>query len=111
MKHTEKKGEAYREDPREQVFNALARSKRIRIIELLEEGEKSISDLLPVLGVDQSAISRHLSILRNAGLITGRKRGVNVFFSIRDDRVLELIKLATAIVRERNERLLESLKR
>jgi ArsR family transcriptional regulator len=104
------KNNGYREDPREAVFNALARSKRIQILELLKEGEKSISDLLPILGIDQSAISRHLSILRNAGLIRGRKQGVNVYFSISDERVLKLLELATEIVRERNKRLLESLK-
>ncbi len=100
----------YREDPRETVFNALARSTRLQILELLRDGEKSISELSPRLGIDQSAISRHLSILRNAGIIRGRKQGVNVYFSIADERVLKMVELATEIVKERNKRLLESLK-
>lgn len=98
------------EDPREDVFEALAHYRRILIVELLKEGRKCASELIPALGIDQSAVSRHLSILKKAGLIVARKEGVNVYFSIADKRVFKLLELATEIARDRNVKILERLK-
>ncbi len=87
-------------DPRSRLFMALASDQRLKILELLREGEKSSSDLIEALGLDPSVVSRHLMMLRNLGLVKARKEGVAMFFSIADDRVLQLIELATQIIRD-----------
>jgi len=98
------------DDPRVEIFEAFSHFRRIMILELLKEGEKCASDLIPPLGIDQSAVSRHLAILRKAGLITSTKRGVNVYFSIADERVLKVLELVTGIARDKNVKILEKLK-
>jgi ArsR family transcriptional regulator len=58
------------------VFNALADETRLRILNLLSEGELCVCDLMNVLKEPQSKVSRHLAYLRQAGLVEGRKEGL-----------------------------------
>ena len=58
------------------VFNAFADETRLRIMNLLGEGELCVCDLMRVLNEPQSKISRHLAYLRRAGLVQGRKQGL-----------------------------------
>jgi len=58
------------------VFNALADETRLRILNLLHEGELCVCDVMRVLNVPQSKVSRHLAYLRRAGLVKARKEGL-----------------------------------
>ena len=58
------------------VFNALADETRLRILNLLNEGELCVCDLMRVLKEPQSKVSRHLAYLRRSGLVQGRKDGL-----------------------------------
>jgi ArsR family transcriptional regulator len=58
------------------LFNALADETRLRILNLLNEGELCVCDLMKVLKEPQSKISRHLAYLRQAGLVQGRREGL-----------------------------------
>ena len=60
----------------ESIFNALADETRLRILNLLNEGELCVCDLMQVLKEPQSKISRHLAYLRRTGLVQGRKEGL-----------------------------------
>ncbi len=84
-------------DPRSRFFMALASDHRVKIIEALKDGEKSSAELISLLGLDPSVVSRHLMMLRNVGIVYGRKEGVTMYFNLSDKRVLKLIDLATQI--------------
>jgi DNA-binding transcriptional ArsR family regulator len=72
-------------------FQALADPTRIRLLDTLcVRGEASVQDLTEVVGSTQQNVSRHLGVLRDAGLVRRRKAGNFAYYSIRDDRVLEL---------------------
>jgi ArsR family transcriptional regulator len=58
------------------LFNALADETRLRILNLLAEGELCVCDLMKILGEPQSKVSRHLAYLRRTGLVQGRKDGL-----------------------------------
>jgi len=60
----------------QKVFTALADETRLRILNLLNEGELCVCDIIKVLKEPQSKISRHLAYLRSAGLVQGRKEGL-----------------------------------
>ena len=60
----------------QKVFSALADKTRLRILNLLREGELCVCDLIGILKEPQSKISRHLAYLRRSGLVTGRKEGL-----------------------------------
>ncbi|GAB4346155.1 MAG: metalloregulator ArsR/SmtB family transcription factor [Desulfobulbaceae bacterium] len=63
-------------------FKALAEPVRLRILALLLHGERCVCELMDVLDMPQSTVSRHLAYLRNAGLIVGRRNGVWMYYRL-----------------------------
>lgn len=68
---------------------ALADDTRQKILEMLLEGEKCVSDIVNAFNVSQPTISHHLNILRQFGMVTSRKEGKLVFYAINRDNVVE----------------------
>ena len=66
----------------QKVFTALADETRLRILNLLNEGELCVCDIIKVLKEPQSKISRHLAYLRRAGLVEGRKDGLWMHYKL-----------------------------
>jgi ArsR family transcriptional regulator len=75
------------------IFKALAESIRLRIILLLTEGELCVCDLTELLSLPQSTVSRHMSRLKNAGLITDRRVGKWVHYTINKETYEDLPSL------------------
>jgi ArsR family transcriptional regulator len=74
-----------------EFFQALAHPTRIAIIEQLREGELSAGALIERLGVEQANASQHLSILRAKRILINRKAGNQVFYSVRDPLVIQVL--------------------
>ena len=68
---------------------ALADDTRQRILEMLMEGEKCVSDIVDAFSMSQPTISHHLGILKQFNLVTSRKEGKQVFYAINHDNVVE----------------------
>lgn len=64
------------------LFKALSDETRLRLLALLLGGERCVCDLMAVLGLPQSTVSRHLAYLRNAGLLSDRRQGVWIFYCL-----------------------------
>lgn len=64
------------------LFKALSDETRLRILVLLRTGELCVCDLMGILDLPQSTVSRHLAYLRNAGLVDDRRQGVWMFYSL-----------------------------
>lgn len=75
------------------IFQALAHPTRIAILELLSEGELSAGRLIERLGIEQSNVSQHLAILRAKQVVMNRKAGNQVFYSIRNPALIEILSL------------------
>jgi DNA-binding transcriptional ArsR family regulator len=75
------------------MFQALGHPTRIAIIELLGEGELSAGALIEKLGIEQANASQHLAVLRAKQIVTNRKAGNQVFYSIRDPLITEVLAL------------------
>ncbi len=80
-----------------EFFKALAHPLRIRIIDALRDGEVGVNDLCERLDVEQSTISQQLAQLRGRNMVTGRKEGQNVYYSIRDRAIFRLLDVAKDI--------------
>lgn len=65
-----------------QIFKALSDETRLRILSLLARGELCVCDLMAILDLPQSTVSRHLAYLRNAGLVEDRRQGVWMFYRL-----------------------------
>jgi DNA-binding transcriptional ArsR family regulator len=73
------------------VFAALADSARLEILEFLRDGEKCVCEIIPHLSLVQPVVSRHLKILKDAGIVKDRKDGTKRLYSTTDSRVYRVI--------------------
>ncbi len=83
-----------------EFFKTLGHPVRIRVLELLGQREHAVSEMLPEVGVEAANLSQQLAVLRRAGLVTTRKEGSAVFYSLTSPRVAELLAVARAILTE-----------
>jgi ArsR family transcriptional regulator len=74
-----------------EVLKTVAHPLRLRIVELLESGEKSVNELKDLLGVTQPLTSQHLSQMRMRGVLGSRREGTLVFYSIANPDVVKVI--------------------
>jgi ArsR family transcriptional regulator len=81
-----------------ELFKALAHPARIRALEVLSEGERSVGELQPLVGIESSHLSQQLGVLRRAGLVTTRKEGSSVYYAVRDPLVVELLLVAKQLL-------------
>ena len=75
------------------IFQALAHPTRIAIVETLRDGELSAGQLIGKLGIEQANASQHLAILRAKHVLMNRKAGNQVFYSIRDAALIEVLDI------------------
>jgi DNA-binding transcriptional ArsR family regulator len=75
------------------IFQALAHPTRIAILEFLSAGELSAGALIEKLGLEQATVSQHLAVLRAKQLVLNRKAGNQVFYSVRDPILIEVLNL------------------
>ena len=80
------------------VFHGLADPTRMRIVQLLLDGEKNVGELVAALGAPQGRVSSHLMCLRWCGFVTSRREGKYVYYRVSDPRVIELVQLAQALL-------------
>jgi DNA-binding transcriptional ArsR family regulator len=85
-------GDALRQFKSE-IFQGLANPTRIAIVELLRDGEMSAGKLIEKLGIEQANASQHLSVLRAKQIVGSRKVGNQVFYSIRDHALIEILDI------------------
>ena len=81
-----------------QLFRVLGHPVRIRILELLSGGERTVGDLQAELQLDSSGTSQHLAALRQQGVLESRRVGTSVYYSLRDPRVSQLLAVARQIL-------------
>jgi ArsR family transcriptional regulator len=74
-----------------EVFRVLAHPTRIHIVECLRDGELSVSAILERVGVEPANLSQHLSLLRSKNLVSAKKEGNQVFYSLRDPLLIEVL--------------------
>jgi DNA-binding transcriptional ArsR family regulator len=81
-----------------EFFKTLGHPARIRILELLAEGEQSVGELMPKLGLESSHLSQQLAVLRRTGMVEARKRGNSVIYSMASEDMAELLLLARKVL-------------
>ena len=95
---------------RAKIFNALSDQIRLEIIDFLRDGEKCVCEISPHLNLVQPLVSRHLRILKNAGLIKRRKERTWHYYSLTDKRILELIdKLTPELLESIKHKIIEQI--
>ena len=80
-----------------QFFRALAHPTRIRMLEILVRGGRTVQELQEALTLDQPIVSQQLAVLRNQGIVSAQKEGLSVRYTLRDPLVGELLDVARRI--------------
>ncbi|MBI3289446.1 MAG: winged helix-turn-helix transcriptional regulator [Elusimicrobia bacterium] len=84
-------------------LKSLAHPARLEIIEYLKTRESSVGEMVKKLGIEQSGLSKHLSLLKQAGILRSRQVKVTVFYSIRDRDIFNVLRPIAEILRKKLE--------
>jgi ArsR family transcriptional regulator len=81
-----------------ELFRSLAHPARIRVLEVLSEGEHSVGEMQPLVGIESSHLSQQLAVLRRAGVVSTRREGASVIYALRSPEVAELLAAAKRVM-------------
>lgn len=93
--------EKARYEARAAVIKAMGHPTRLFIVEELSRGERCVCELTEMIGADVSTVSKHLSVLRNAGIVEDDKRGSQVFYSLLVPCVLNFFSCVESVLESR----------
>jgi len=95
-----------------EIAKAIAHPLRIAIVNFLKDGEQCVCDIAEHIGAERSNVSRHLSVMVNAGLLECRKKGLKVIYKLRTPCILEFFSCVSSVLKQQvkdNEKLLKVL--
>ena len=95
-----------------EIAKAVAHPLRIAVIDFLKDGEKCVCEIAEHIGSERSNVSRHLALMVHAGVLSCRKDGLKVFYTLRTPCVAEFLSCVVRVLRQQakeNEKLLASL--
>jgi DNA-binding transcriptional ArsR family regulator len=89
---------------RAQIMKALAHPTRLFIVDQLKAGDRCVCELTEMIGADVSTVSKHLSVLKQAGIVEDEKQGTQVFYSLRVPCVLNWYSCVEGVLKDRAAR-------
>lgn len=94
-------------EARARVVKAMAHPTRLFIVDVLSRGERCVCELTDMVGADISTVSKHLSVLKNAGIVRDDKRGSQVYYSLRVPCIMNFFDSVETVLRSSVEEQLE----
>ena len=82
------------------VLKVLAQPTRLKILELLRNGERCICEIVPAINGEQSNISKHISLMQKSNLVTTRKDGVKVMVKVKDPKIFEILDRVSLLLKK-----------
>ncbi len=95
-----------------EIAKAIAHPLRIAVVNFLKDGEQCVCDIAQHVGSERSNVSRHLSVMLNAGLLEYRKEGLKVIYKLKTPCILEFFSCVSRVLKQQvkeDERLLAAL--
>jgi len=86
-------------EARARIIKAMAHPTRLFIVDVLSRGEECVRDLTGMVGADVSTVSKHLSVLRNAGIVSDEKRGAQVYYTLRVPCVMKFFSCVESVMK------------
>ena len=83
---------------RAKIIKAMAHPVRLMVIEFLKNGEHSFSEVFDLFKLDKSTVSKHLLVLKEAGIITSRKEGTDMIYKLEVPCVIDFFSCVTAVI-------------
>ncbi len=101
--------DAYYLELRAKIFKALGHPSRLKMVEGLFAGERCVCELQAMVGSDISTVSKHLNILKEAGILQDERRGTSIYYSLRMKCVANFLSCVEDFVGERLEQQIKML--
>ena len=95
-----------------QITKAIAHALRIAVLDFLKDGPQCVCDIADHIGSERSNVSRHLSVMTNAGVLASRKEGLKVIYTLKTPCILEFFSCISGVLKQQakeNQRLLKAL--
>lgn len=84
-----------------EFFKALSHPTRLQILDMIRErGELCVCEIIPAMDVEQSTLSRHLTMLKRAGIVSAKKDAQRVIYRVSDPKISDLLRLASELTAE-----------
>jgi DNA-binding transcriptional ArsR family regulator len=97
------KQELFRFQAQAVIMKALSHPTRLFIVHELGKGEKCVCELTEMVGADTSTVSKHLSIMKNAGIVECEKRGTSIYYSLKMKCVLNFFTCVNEVLKKKVE--------
>src|SRR5512137_1042698 len=85
-----------------EICKTLTNPKRIEILNALKTDERTVTDLVNILGASKANVSQHLAVMRHKGILTTRREGVNIFYRVANPKVIEACSLMKEVLFEQH---------
>jgi DNA-binding transcriptional ArsR family regulator len=105
-KQTPNKQSTARFSLQSRIIKSLAHPTRLFFVDQLSHGERCVCDLAEMVGIDMSTASKHLSLLKNAGIVEVDKRGLQVFYSLRATCSLKFLQCVESMIKSARSEVL-----
>lgn len=96
---------------RARIIKALAHPTRLFVVDELSRGERCVCELTEMVGADMSTVSKHLSVLKQAGIVEDEKRGVQIWYRLRVPCILNFFSCVEDVLKANVERARQSVAR
>jgi ArsR family transcriptional regulator len=97
-------------EARANIVKALAHPSRLFIVDMLNKQSKTVGELTEMIGADTSTVSKHLSVLKNAGIVEDEKKGTTVFYSLKTPCITGFISCVEEVIESNTKTQVEILK-
>ena len=92
------------------ICSVFSNPKRLEIIDILRDGEKSVSEIMKKTKISKTNLSQHLSLMRDRGIVTSRREGQNIYYSISNKKIIQAYDLMLDVLRELTRKKASQLK-
>lgn len=89
-------------DMQAEICKTLTNPKRIEILNVLKTEEKTVTELVTVLGASKANVSQHLAVMRHKGILSTRREGVNIYYRVSNPKVIEACTLMKEVLFEQH---------
>ena len=98
-------------EARAQILKALAHPARLLIVDELSKSQRCVNDLTLMIGADMSTVSRHLAVLKNAGIIQNKRQGAQVYYCLSIPCIMDFFECAEKVLESRLKKQLNVINR
>lgn len=86
-----------------EICKTLGNAKRIEILNVLQDGELSVSEIADILGISSANVSQHLAVMKQKGILTARREGINIYYKVSNPKVNQACALMREVLLEQLE--------